>query len=197
MPWRDGRPGLNTPRSSAAASCICRRVAWYAAARLRLPPRRDARGARRSGPSCDARCAAETFSITDELYLYEVFETDVVPLLRSNHAFVQGQFLLRRESRARGQDVLERRLGARPRQRSDRLGETLPQQPDRLSAMRRRSEGVRESALPYAARERRSRGCRAPKHATWARQRNERHGKRIDVAGRSLVPATAAPERCR
>jgi type 1 glutamine amidotransferase len=33
-----------------------------------------------------------TFSITDELYLYEVFEDSVVPLLRSGHAFEQGNF---------------------------------------------------------------------------------------------------------
>ena len=34
----------------------------------------------------------KTFSITDELYLYEVFEDDVVPLLRSGHAFVRDNF---------------------------------------------------------------------------------------------------------
>ncbi len=34
----------------------------------------------------------KTFSITDELYLYEVFEDSVVPLLRSGHAFVRDNF---------------------------------------------------------------------------------------------------------
>ena len=34
----------------------------------------------------------EMFSITDELYLHEVFEDDVVPLLRSDHAFVRDNF---------------------------------------------------------------------------------------------------------
>ena len=34
----------------------------------------------------------KTFSITDELYLYEVFEDSVVPLLRSGHAFVRNNF---------------------------------------------------------------------------------------------------------
>ncbi len=38
------------------------------------------------------RDVPETFSITDELYLFEVFEDSVVPLLRSDHAFVQGNF---------------------------------------------------------------------------------------------------------
>ena len=33
-----------------------------------------------------------TFSMTDELYLYEVFEADVVPLLRSGHAFEARNF---------------------------------------------------------------------------------------------------------
>ncbi len=33
-----------------------------------------------------------TFSMTDELYLFEVFEDNVVPLLRSNHAFVRDNF---------------------------------------------------------------------------------------------------------
>ncbi|HET6470405.1 MAG TPA: ThuA domain-containing protein [Pseudomonadales bacterium] len=33
-----------------------------------------------------------TFSITDELYLYEVFEADVVPLLRSGHSFEERNF---------------------------------------------------------------------------------------------------------
>ena len=32
------------------------------------------------------------FEITDELYLCEVFEDDVVPLLRSDHAFVESHF---------------------------------------------------------------------------------------------------------
>ena len=34
----------------------------------------------------------KTFPITDELYLYEVFEDDVVPLLRSSHEFVRDNF---------------------------------------------------------------------------------------------------------
>ncbi|MEZ5599414.1 MAG: ThuA domain-containing protein [Pseudomonadales bacterium] len=34
----------------------------------------------------------EEFSITDELYLYEVFEDDVQPLLTSDYAFVQENF---------------------------------------------------------------------------------------------------------
>ena len=34
----------------------------------------------------------ESFEITDELYLYEVFEDDVEPLLVSNHEFVQENF---------------------------------------------------------------------------------------------------------
>jgi type 1 glutamine amidotransferase len=38
------------------------------------------------------RDVPKTFSITDELYLYEVFEDDVVPLLRSGHAFVRDNF---------------------------------------------------------------------------------------------------------
>ena len=38
------------------------------------------------------RGVPKTFSITDELYLYEVFENDVVPLLRSGHAFVRDNF---------------------------------------------------------------------------------------------------------
>jgi len=33
-----------------------------------------------------------SFEITDELYLYEVFEDDVQPLLRSRHAFVAENF---------------------------------------------------------------------------------------------------------
>lgn len=33
-----------------------------------------------------------SFSITDELYLYEVFEDDVTPLLASDHTFVAGNF---------------------------------------------------------------------------------------------------------
>jgi type 1 glutamine amidotransferase len=33
-----------------------------------------------------------TFSITDELYLYEVLERDVTPLLRSDHAFTHDRF---------------------------------------------------------------------------------------------------------
>lgn len=33
-----------------------------------------------------------TFSITDELYLYEVFDDSVVPLLRSHHEFVRNNF---------------------------------------------------------------------------------------------------------
>jgi type 1 glutamine amidotransferase len=33
-----------------------------------------------------------TFTVTDELYLAEVFEADVVPLLRSRHAFVRSGF---------------------------------------------------------------------------------------------------------
>lgn len=33
-----------------------------------------------------------TFTLTDELYLAEVFEDDVTPLLRSNHAFVRDGF---------------------------------------------------------------------------------------------------------
>ena len=80
----------------------------------------------------------EAFSITDELYLYEVFEDDVVPLLRSGPQFAR-QLLFRGESGARRQDVLERQLGPRARQQPYRLGEALSQQPDRLSAMRRRS----------------------------------------------------------
>jgi hypothetical protein len=44
------------------------------------------------------------FAITDELYLYEVFESDVVPLLRSDYAFTQGNFY----SAARA--VAERRM---------------------------------------------------------------------------------------
>ena len=33
-----------------------------------------------------------SFEITDELYLYEVFEDSVVPLLKSRHAFVRDNF---------------------------------------------------------------------------------------------------------
>ena len=33
-----------------------------------------------------------TFAMTDELYLHEVFEADVTPLLRARHAFVEGGF---------------------------------------------------------------------------------------------------------
>jgi hypothetical protein len=38
------------------------------------------------------RGVPQTFEITDELYLYEVFEDSVVPLLRSRHAFVRDNF---------------------------------------------------------------------------------------------------------
>ena len=38
------------------------------------------------------RGVPETFSITDEVYLYEVFEDSVVPLLRSEHEFVRNNF---------------------------------------------------------------------------------------------------------
>lgn len=34
----------------------------------------------------------QTFPLTDELYLFEVFEDEVVPLLRSSHAFVRDNF---------------------------------------------------------------------------------------------------------
>lgn len=46
----------------------------------------------------------QEFTITDELYLYEVFESDVVPLLRSDYAFTQENFY----SAARA--VAERRM---------------------------------------------------------------------------------------
>jgi hypothetical protein len=38
------------------------------------------------------RGVPKTFSITDELYLYEVFEDDVIALLRSEHAFERDNF---------------------------------------------------------------------------------------------------------
>ncbi len=38
------------------------------------------------------RGVPETFEITDELYLYEVFETDVTPLLASDYAFTRENF---------------------------------------------------------------------------------------------------------
>jgi len=38
------------------------------------------------------QAVASSFSITDELYLYEVFENSVTPLLRSDHRFVQENF---------------------------------------------------------------------------------------------------------
>lgn len=38
------------------------------------------------------RGVPSTFDITDELYLYEVFEDSVTPLLRSRHAFVRDNF---------------------------------------------------------------------------------------------------------
>ena len=34
----------------------------------------------------------ERFAVTDELYLFDVFESDVTPLLRSSHAFVRENF---------------------------------------------------------------------------------------------------------
>jgi len=55
----------------------------------------------RHGVTHDVRVVADhpvtrgipsSFSITDELYLYEVFDDSVVPLLRSGHSFVRDNF---------------------------------------------------------------------------------------------------------
>jgi hypothetical protein len=71
----------------------------YLPGELRGTPRQDS--GYRHAVTHDARIVADhpvtrgvprTFSITDELYLYEVFEDSVVPLLRSGHAFVRENF---------------------------------------------------------------------------------------------------------
>jgi len=72
----------------------------YKSGPLRGAPRKDS--GYRHGVRYSARGVAprhpvleglpERFELTDELYLYEVFEDDVTPLLRAEHAFVRDHF---------------------------------------------------------------------------------------------------------
>ncbi len=128
------------------------------------------------------RGVPKTFSITDELYLYEVFEEDVVPLLRSGHEFVRDNFYsaakVVREGRMFSNEGWEHDRG------SNLIGwvKHYRNESDRLPAMRRRPEGVRQSALSDVARRTRSRGYRVPEARDWARERRQR------VRGRGRMP---------
>ena len=68
--------------------------------------------------AADHRVTAEvpaTFPMTDELYLYEVPEDEVTPLLRSDYAFEWDNFYSAARVVRNGKDVRQRRLEPRPR----------------------------------------------------------------------------------
>ena len=75
--------------------------------------------------------------MTDELYLYEVFEDEVTPLAAQRLRLHPQQLLLRSQRGSGRQDVRQRGLAPRRRQATWWLDQALWPKPQRLSARRR------------------------------------------------------------
>ncbi len=92
------------------------------------------------------------FTLTDELYLFEVFEDLVTPLLRSDAAFTRENFHSAAAAVA-GRTLFECGLGPPARLEPDRLGQAGAPKPAHLPPTRRRPAHLRRAKLSAPGRE--------------------------------------------